>query len=63
VWKPVENLVLHRQGIDCFDSTHSGHVGMAGSLFAFMLHNAERSAAYFRIPAAQVVETGIEIEI
>jgi KUP system potassium uptake protein len=32
-------------------------------LFAFMLHNAERSAAYFRIPAAQVVEIGIEIEI
>ncbi|MFZ0841772.1 MAG: KUP/HAK/KT family potassium transporter, partial [Xanthobacteraceae bacterium] len=33
------------------------------SLFAFMLHNAERSAAYFRIPATQVVEMGIEIEI
>jgi KUP system potassium uptake protein len=32
-------------------------------LFAFMLHNAERSAAYFYIPAAQVVEMGIEIEI
>jgi KUP system potassium uptake protein len=32
-------------------------------LFAFMLHNAERSAAYFCIPAAQVVEMGIEIEI
>jgi KUP system potassium uptake protein len=32
-------------------------------LFAFMLHNAERSAAYFCIPAAQVVEIGIEIEI
>jgi len=33
------------------------------SFFAFMLHNAERSAAYFCIPAAQVVEMGIEIEI
>jgi len=28
-----------------------------------MLHNAERSAAYFCIPAAQVVEIAIEIEI
>ena len=33
------------------------------SFFGFMLRNAERSAAYFRIPAAQVVEMGIEIEI
>lgn len=33
------------------------------ALFAFMQRNAERSAAYFSIPAAQVVEIGIEIEI
>ena len=33
------------------------------TLFAFMQRNAERSAAYFSIPAAQVVEIGIEIEI
>jgi KUP system potassium uptake protein len=33
------------------------------ALFAFMLRNAERSAAYFGIPAGQVVEMGIEIEI
>jgi KUP system potassium uptake protein len=33
------------------------------SLYAFMQRNAERSAAYFCIPAAQVVEMGIEIEI
>jgi KUP system potassium uptake protein len=33
------------------------------ALFAFMQRNAERSAAYFWIPAAQVVEIGIEIEI
>jgi KUP system potassium uptake protein len=33
------------------------------TLFAFMQRNAERSAAYFKIPAAQVVEIGIEIEI
>ncbi len=33
------------------------------ALFSFMQRNAERSAAYFRIPAAQVVEIGIEIEI
>jgi KUP system potassium uptake protein len=32
-------------------------------LYAFMQRNAERSAAYFSIPAAQVVEMGIEIEI
>jgi KUP system potassium uptake protein len=33
------------------------------SLYAFMRRNAERSAAYFGIPVAQVVEVGIEIEI
>ncbi len=33
------------------------------TLYAFMQRNAERSAAYFSIPAAQVVEIGIEIEI
>jgi KUP system potassium uptake protein len=33
------------------------------SLYAFMQRNAERSAAYFCIPATQVVELGIEIEI
>jgi KUP system potassium uptake protein len=33
------------------------------ALYAFMQRNAERSAAYFSIPAAQVVEIGIEIEI
>ncbi len=33
------------------------------SLYAFMQRNAERSAAYFGIPVAQVVELGIEIEI
>jgi KUP system potassium uptake protein len=32
-------------------------------LYSFMQRNAERSAAYFCIPAAQVVEIGIEIEI
>ena len=31
--------------------------------YAFMQRNAERSAAYFCIPATQVVEIGIEIEI
>jgi KUP system potassium uptake protein len=33
------------------------------ALYAFMQRNAERSAAYFCIPANQVVEIGIEIEI
>jgi KUP system potassium uptake protein len=33
------------------------------AIYAFMQRNAERSAAYFCIPAAQVVEIGIEIEV
>ena len=33
------------------------------ALYAFMQRNAERSADYFCIPAAQVVAIGIEIEI
>jgi KUP system potassium uptake protein len=33
------------------------------ALFAFMQRNAERSAAYFQVPARQVVEVGTEIEI
>lgn len=33
------------------------------ALYSFMLRNAQRSAAYFGIPAAQVVEIGLEIEI
>jgi KUP system potassium uptake protein len=33
------------------------------ALYSFMQRNAERSAAYFSIPVAQVVEIGIEIEI
>ena len=32
-------------------------------VFAFMLHNAERSGAYFGIPAPQIVEMGVAIEI
>ena len=32
-------------------------------LFSFLYRNAERSAAYFCVPSAQVVEIGIEIEI
>jgi KUP system potassium uptake protein len=41
-------------------------VGMAvwrETLFSFMQRNAERSAAHFHIPAKQVVEVGVEIEI
>ena len=33
------------------------------ALFSFMQRNAERSAAHFHIPAKQVVEVGVEIEI
>jgi KUP system potassium uptake protein len=32
-------------------------------IFAILCRNAERSAAYFCVPSAQVVEIGIEIEI
>ena len=32
-------------------------------IFAILNRNAERSAAYFCVPARQVVEIGIEIEI
>jgi KUP system potassium uptake protein len=41
-------------------------VGMAvwrESLFAFLQHNAKGSAAFFGVPARQVVEFGTEIEI
>jgi hypothetical protein len=33
------------------------------TLFAFLQRNAERSAAFFGVPAGQVVEFGTEIEI
>jgi KUP system potassium uptake protein len=33
------------------------------ALFAFMHHNAQRPGAYFKIPAAQILEIGIELEI
>jgi KUP system potassium uptake protein len=33
------------------------------NLFAFLQRNAERSAAFFGVPAKQVVEFGTEIEI
>jgi KUP system potassium uptake protein len=33
------------------------------SLFALMHHNAQRPGAYFRIPASQIMEIGVEFEI
>ena len=33
------------------------------TVFAFLQRNAERSAAFFGVPARQVVEFGTEIEI
>ncbi len=45
----------------------SKHVpGMAKwreEIYAFVKRNAERSAAYFSIPATQVIEIGIEIDL
>ena len=32
-------------------------------IYAFIKRNAERSAAYFSIPATQVIEIGIEVDI
>jgi KUP system potassium uptake protein len=46
---------------------HSGEApGIAGwrkALFATMHLNANVPAAYFGVPAAQVVEVGLEVEI
>ena len=42
------------------------YAGMAlwrEALYAMLQRNAERSAAYFRIPAPQVVQLGVELEI
>jgi KUP system potassium uptake protein len=33
------------------------------ALFAFMHHNAQRPGAYFKIPAARIMEIGVEFEI
>jgi len=33
------------------------------ALFALMHHNAQRPGAYFKIPAAQIMEIGVEFEI
>ena len=33
------------------------------ALFTLMHHNAQRPAAYFKIPSAQVMEIGVEFEI
>ena len=41
----------------------SGMAGWRKSLFAMMHLNANLPAAYFGVPAAQVVEVGLEVEI
>jgi KUP system potassium uptake protein len=41
----------------------SGMAGWIKSLFAMMHLNANLPAAYFGVPAAQVVEVGLEVEI
>jgi KUP system potassium uptake protein len=40
-----------------------GLAGWREELFAFMLHNAQRPGAYFKIPSAQIMEIGVEFEI
>ena len=41
----------------------SGMARWREALFAFMHHNAQRPGAYFKIPAAQIMEIGVEFEI
>ncbi|MCO5142510.1 MAG: potassium transporter Kup [Oligoflexia bacterium] len=44
----------------------SHHPGMAiwrEKVFAFMLRNAQRATAFFQIPADQVIEVGMQVEI
>ncbi len=42
---------------------NSGMARWREAIFAFMQRNSERSAVYFGVPAAQVVELGTEIDI
>jgi KUP system potassium uptake protein len=57
--------VIYFAGHETIIATHR-HTGMARwreAIFAFMHHNAQRPAAYFNIPCAQVMEIGVEFEI
>jgi len=57
--------VIYFAGHETIVATHC-HTGMARwreAIFAFMHHNAQRPAAYFNIPCAQVMEIGVEFEI
>ena len=42
---------------------HDGMSQWRKALFAFMYHNAQQPAAFFKIPSAQVMEIGVEFEI
>jgi hypothetical protein len=55
--KATRSFVLHRPRNDYSDRTIPGMWVWREALYAFMQRNAERSAAYFCIPAAQVVES------
>jgi KUP system potassium uptake protein len=57
--------VTYFSGHETIIPTHR-HTGMARwreAIFAFLHHNAQRPAAYFNIPCAQVMEIGVEFEI
>jgi len=42
---------------------HRGMARWRKEVFAFMHHNAQRAGAYFKIPARQIMEIGIEFEM
>jgi KUP system potassium uptake protein len=42
---------------------HRGMARWRKEVFAFMHHNAQRAGAYFKIPAKQIMEIGIEFEM
>jgi KUP system potassium uptake protein len=43
--------------------TRPGMAAWREELFAFMHRNAQRPGAYFKIPASQIMEIGIEFEL
>ena len=57
--------ITYYLGRDTVIASHrvSGMAVWREELFAILNRNAERSAVYFCIPAGQVVEVGIQIEI
>ena len=53
---------LRRETVIASDQ-HAGMARWRKALFAAMLLNANRPAAYYSLPAAQVIEVGLEVEV